>query len=341
MDNTNKTDLYAILKVDKNASDEQIKKAYHKLAIKYHPDKNPGSDDTIFKSISQAYEILSNPEKRQFYDQTGSIDNMEDAMKQREMFNNFFNPFGNQNNMIRFNPDINLTVRMELEEIYSGKTFTMDINRNIITINSDGKPESKIENDKIVFDIEPGVSNGEVIILHGLGNKLLKDGKNQKVGNIKIVIEEITHKIFKRSPYQKGHIYMNQKISVFQALIGEFHFVIFGLNKQKINLDIGKEVIKPGTVLCVEKQGMKYNNEYGNLYVIFEIEFPNELTNNQRILMKNVCNYVETQCKNPSIIYSFTNIDYLNALLTSEDSHNRHNSNGNGNEFGGIECNQQ
>ena len=334
------TSLYDVLHIDKTASENDIKKAYRKLAMKHHPDKNPGCDDTMFKNILQAYEILSNPEKRSVYDETGHIDNIDEMIKQRDLFNNIFNPFSSRN-MVRFNPDINLTVRMDLDDIYNGKSTTLYVERNITTIGeTDIKPKTEIEHDKIYLDIDPGVNNGEVIILHGKGNKLIKNGEIQKVGNIKVVIEEISHKIFKRSPYQKSHIYMNQKISVFQALIGEFDFVVPGLNKQKINLNIDKVVIKPGTVLCVPNKGMKCvtndNIEYGNLYVIFDIEFPNELTDNQRTLMKNVSNYVETNSKKSFSEYSFTTTDELNELLTAEDSQNN-----NGPEFGGIECNQQ
>jgi len=68
-----KRDYYDILGVDKKASDSEIKKAYRKLAIKYHPDKNPDDKEaeTKFKEAAEAYEVLSNPQKRQRYDQFG------------------------------------------------------------------------------------------------------------------------------------------------------------------------------------------------------------------------------------------------------------------------------
>ncbi|MFN7913430.1 MAG: DnaJ domain-containing protein, partial [Bacteroidota bacterium] len=68
-----KRDYYEILEIQKNASEDEIKKAYRKMAIKYHPDKNPGDKaaEEKFKEAAEAYEVLSNPEKRQRYNQFG------------------------------------------------------------------------------------------------------------------------------------------------------------------------------------------------------------------------------------------------------------------------------
>ena len=68
-----KQDYYEVLGVEKNATDDQIKKAYRKLAVKYHPDKNPGDKNAeeMFKKVAEAYEVLSDPQRRQNYDQFG------------------------------------------------------------------------------------------------------------------------------------------------------------------------------------------------------------------------------------------------------------------------------
>ena len=69
----NSDDYYKVLGIDKNASEDEIKKSYKKLAIKYHPDKNPGDKkaEEIFKKVGEAYGVLSDKEKRAAYDQFG------------------------------------------------------------------------------------------------------------------------------------------------------------------------------------------------------------------------------------------------------------------------------
>ena len=73
MADQNKRDYYEVLGVEKNASDAEIKKAYRKLAMKYHPDQNPGdkSAEEKFKEINEAYEVLSDADKKARYDQYG------------------------------------------------------------------------------------------------------------------------------------------------------------------------------------------------------------------------------------------------------------------------------
>ena len=70
-----KSDYYELLGINKNATEDEIKKSYRKLAVKYHPDKNPGNKtaEDKFKEISEAYEVLSDSEKRSKYDQFGHL----------------------------------------------------------------------------------------------------------------------------------------------------------------------------------------------------------------------------------------------------------------------------
>ncbi|GAB4831312.1 hypothetical protein Ancab_005323 [Ancistrocladus abbreviatus] len=102
-------DYYKILQVDKNAKDEDLKKAYRKLAMKWHPDKNPNNKkeaEAKFKQISEAYEVLSDPQKRAIYDHYG-----EEGIKGQVPPPNAGGPFGTtyfqtgeEPNVFRFNP---------------------------------------------------------------------------------------------------------------------------------------------------------------------------------------------------------------------------------------------
>ncbi|TND09053.1 MAG: chaperone protein DnaJ [Bacteroidetes bacterium] len=137
-----KRDFYEILGVAKNASPEDIKKAYRKLAIKYHPDKNPGdkASEEKFKEAAEAYEVLSNTEKRQRYDQFGHAGVGSSAaggnggygggMNMEDIFSNFGDIFGGafgfggqgQQRGRRVNKGQNLRVKVKvtLDEIANG-----------------------------------------------------------------------------------------------------------------------------------------------------------------------------------------------------------------------------
>ena len=137
------TTYYDALNVSPSASAEEIKKAYRKLAIKYHPDKNPGNKEAEdkFKEISEAYAVLSDSDKRRNYDQYGK--NGIEAPDMNNFFNNFdFTSFGFNNPFFNFGfsnsshnkkgePSI-LPLNLTLTELYKGLNIKRKITHSII-----------------------------------------------------------------------------------------------------------------------------------------------------------------------------------------------------------------
>lgn len=140
---SNNTRYYEILGVPKNASADELKKAYRKAAIKNHPDK--GGDPEKFKELAQAYEVLSDPEKREIYDQYG-----EDAIKEGmggggeghnpfDIFESFFggaSPFGGGSSRggrrQRRGEDVVHPLKVSLEELYNGTSKKLSLSRNVL-----------------------------------------------------------------------------------------------------------------------------------------------------------------------------------------------------------------
>jgi len=123
-------DYYEILGVKRDSTQKEIKKAYRDLSLKYHPDKNPGKEsDAKFVEISNAYEVLSDDDKRRKYDQFG-----EDGLKEGGGFRNPFDIFsaftgfgfndgGGSSNGMRQEASITLPLEVTLEELYNGATL--------------------------------------------------------------------------------------------------------------------------------------------------------------------------------------------------------------------------
>ncbi len=156
-----KRDYYEILEVSKDASEAEIKKAYRKQALKYHPDKNPDNKEAEdkFKEAAEAYEVLSNAEKRQRYDQFGHAGvggaasgghGFGGGMSMEDIFSNFgdifgsafgggFGGFGSSGRRRRVNKGSNLRVKVKLtlQEIANGVEKKIKVNK-YVTCNSCG-----------------------------------------------------------------------------------------------------------------------------------------------------------------------------------------------------------
>ncbi len=163
-----KRDYYEVLGVDKNASEDDIKKAYRKIAIKYHPDRNPGNKDAEekFKEAAEAYDVLHDPQKRQQYDQFG-FDGPQGmggfggfsggGFSMDDIFSMFGDVFGGRGGFSGFGgfgggqrqaaqhrgSDLRLKVRLTLQEVSTGVTKKFKVKKDVICQHCSGTGAEK------------------------------------------------------------------------------------------------------------------------------------------------------------------------------------------------------
>jgi curved DNA-binding protein len=295
-------DYYSILGVSKDATDSEIKKAFRKLAVKLHPDKNPGDKaaEERFKEANEAYEVLSDPEKRKKYDKFGEnwnrVDESAHAQGGRQyqqssaggqsfygnasdffegqgdysdMFESFFRQAGaggGRSGTGSFKgQDLQAAMTISLEEAYLGASKTFEIN-----------------NEKIRIQLKPGAYDGLTIKLAGKGSPGANKGKP---GDLYITINVAPDPVHER---EGNNLKQTLSIDLFTAVLGEEKEVSTLSGILKIKIPAGTQ---NGKLLRIKGKGMPVYDkpgQNGDLLLNIQVQIPEKLTDEQKELFRQL-----------------------------------------------------
>ena len=294
-------DYYKVLGIERNASANDIKKAYHKLALKYHPDKNPNnkSAEEKFKEINEANEVLSDPEKRKKYDELGESWNTHQRQgnthddfdwskwsAQQGGFSNgggsmfgedggssdffesiFGRHFGGQQqrNVQMKGQDYQAEIEVSLEEAYAGSNRRIQVNGQTLEIK-----------------LKPGVKNDQVLRLKGKGAKG-RNGGPQGDLYLTVIIAKHPH-------YEvKGvDLYCTTPVNMLTAILGGKQ--IISTLKGNIRIDIPKGT-ENNQVMRLKGLGMPKTDkatEHGDLYAKVNVVLPKDISEKELELFKEI-----------------------------------------------------
>ena len=277
-------DFYNILGVSETVTPEELKVAYKKLAMEFHPDKNPGNKECEekFKNINAAYDILKDNQKRQQYDME-----RKGVRHQQGGFNPFggggvhfsfntggpggFNIFEDIMNMHQQprNRDVNVNYPITLEDAYNGKEAEI---RYIVP--GMGNKSRKI-------NIPPGVHHGNRMKFGGAGSH---DNKSFPPGDLYITIVIEKHPIFER---HQDNLVMKLSIDAFDAMLGTEQ-IIKAIDGSDVSVKV-PPATQPGQVLRLVGKGMKVfqSNAIGDLFIELGVSIPT--LNDQQKEYINLC----------------------------------------------------
>ena len=311
-------DLYEILGVEPSATDNEIKKAYRKLSMEYHPDRNENKPEYVekFQEINNAYSILEDKQSRKKYDYEKQFSDTNLDFDINDLFSNIFNssintkihPFMNiptggnvriftskngfsQENMP--NTRVNFGFHPQMNNIFNkpeiiSKTVEINMNQSysgcsipvIIERITIYNNEKRLEQETIYVKIPQGIDDNEIITISEKGNIV-----NNIKGDIKIIIKIKNSTNLER----KGlDILYKQTITLKEALCGVC-FDLPHLNGKiyKINNDVGS-IIQPGYKKIIPNMGFKRENDIGNLIIEFLVQFPEKINKEDINKLKDI-----------------------------------------------------
>jgi curved DNA-binding protein len=291
-------DYYKLLGVEKGASQGEIKKAYRKLAMKYHPDHTKGDKaaEEKFKKISEAYAVLSDKEKRKEYDTFGA-EGFRQRFSQEDIFRGFdfgdvFREFGfggGRGGGMRFNfgggspfgsqarqqqarmkgSDLVYELPLTLKEVANGTSKT-------VSLQHQGYSE------KVTVKIPKGLISGKKLRLAGKGSPSPLGGPP---GDLFIRAKVLNDPLYRVEKYD---LHMNQELKLSEAVLGT-HISVPTLDDKQLSLKIPPGT-KPGTKMRMTGHGLPHmkGNKKGDLYVKIQVKLPRQLTDEQKKLIEQL-----------------------------------------------------
>jgi curved DNA-binding protein len=265
-------DYYNTLGISKSASEADIKAAYRKMAMKHHPDR--GGDEKKFKEVTEAYETLSDPQKKQMFDMGVDPNAQHTSYRQGSPFEfhfntgNFEDVFGNfgfgPGRAVRKNKTLNVNIEVALEDILKGRVIDAEI----------GIPNGSKR--LVNIEVPPGIESGQQIRYRGMGEHTLKD---VAPGDLIVNILVKQHSVFQR----QGDMLMIKKfISPWDAILGS-EITIETIDKKTLTIGIPAGT-QPDTMLSCRGEGLPNmrTKVRGNLLIKVQIEIPKNLNSEQK-----------------------------------------------------------
>lgn len=298
-------DYYSILAVPKTASEDDIKKAYRKLARKLHPDLNPNDAEANkkFQQINEANEILSDPDKRKKYDQYGKdwqhAEQFEQARQQQQRqssasgdakeynfsdgfggadFSDFLSSmFGAEDDPRTGNPK-----RGRQQATFRGQDYQAELHLNLRDAYTTHKQTLTVDGKNIRITVPAGIEYGQKIKLAGYGSPGVNGGPNGDLYITFVIADDSRYK-------RKGNdLYVDEEIDLYTALLGGERIIETLDGKVKVNVapetQNSTKVRLKGKGFPVYKQA----GSFGDLYVQWQIKLPTNLTDEQKELVRKL-----------------------------------------------------
>ena len=304
-------DYYKILGVDKNASQDDIKKAFRKLARKYHPDLNPNdpSAKDKFQEINEANEVLSDPEKRKKYDEYGEhwkhADEFEAQKKARQHAGGGgggFSGFGGDGGSYWYSSDGEGFSDGEagvfsdfFESMFGhrggggrgnagfrGQDFNAELHLSLRDAARTHKQVLNVNGKQVRITIPAGVADGQVIKLKGYGGEGINGGP---AGDLYITFKIAEDSVFKRLG---DDLYVDVEMDLYTAVLGGEK--VIDTLEGKVKLKIKPET-QNGTKVRLKGKGFpvyKKEGQFGDLIITYSVKIPTNLTDRQKELFREL-----------------------------------------------------